>query len=184
MIEIQTYASPVGELILGVYQDQLCLCDWQVRTNRAAVDARVQKGLGCDYQVQPHALHQETVRQLEAFFAGDLTEFDLPIRLVGTEFQQSVWRTLQGIGYGETTSYSDLSERMGNPKAIRAIAAANGANVLSLIVPCHRVIGRDGSLVGYAGGLPAKEALLRLEGSWPRKAESGDGGLFSQPDLF
>lgn len=110
--------------------------------------------------------------QVEAFFLGKRKEFSLPFHLSGTPFQVRVWEELQKIPYGKTISYKELAKRLGDPKSIRAAATANGANPLALIVPCHRVIGTDGSLVGYAGGLSRKKALLELE----RKME-GEGQL-------
>jgi len=106
----------------------------------------------------------EAVRQLEEFFAGKRREFDLPLRLNGTPFQQRVWRALTEIPYGETWSYGELAKRIGNPNASRAVGLANGRNPVSIVVPCHRVIGADGSLTGYGGGLPRKQWLLAHEG--------------------
>jgi methylated-DNA-[protein]-cysteine S-methyltransferase len=105
----------------------------------------------------------EAIRQLRAYFAGELTEFDLPLAFEGTEFQLRVWQSLRGIPYGETISYGQLATRLGNPKASRAVGLANGSNPIPIIVPCHRVIGSNGSLVGYGGGLENKKALLALE---------------------
>ncbi|MCO6057455.1 methylated-DNA--[protein]-cysteine S-methyltransferase [Pseudomonas sp. MOB-449] len=106
----------------------------------------------------------ETCRQLDRYFEGRLKRFDLPLAPRGTPFQQQVWQALLQIPYGQTTCYSELAERIGNPKAVRAVGTANGANPISIIIPCHRVIGRDGSLTGYAGGLERKALLLKLEG--------------------
>lgn len=103
------------------------------------------------------------VVQMEAYFAGELTAFDLPIELRGTPFQQRVWATLQEIPYGETISYGELARRLGNPKASRAVGLANGRNPVAIVVPCHRVIGADGSLTGYGGGLDRKVWLLEHE---------------------
>ncbi|MGH2832764.1 MAG: methylated-DNA--[protein]-cysteine S-methyltransferase [Solirubrobacteraceae bacterium] len=106
------------------------------------------------------------VEQLNAYFAGTLTEFDLPLRMVtGTEFQQSVWRALTEIPYGETISYGELARRVGSPGASRAVGLANGRNPIGIIVPCHRVIGANGSLTGYGGGLERKRWLLEHEAS-------------------
>ena len=105
----------------------------------------------------------EAVAQLEAYFAGERTEFDLALRLDGTAFQQTVWAALREIPYGETWSYGRLADRIGKPGAARAVGLANGRNPIGIIVPCHRVIGADGSLTGYGGGLPRKQALLELE---------------------
>lgn len=103
-------------------------------------------------------------RQMEAYFSGNLRDFNIPMLAEGTEFQRRVWRELQKIPYGQAISYLELARRLGDEKCIRAAARANGANPLAILIPCHRVIGSDGSLVGYAGGLDMKEFLLRLEG--------------------
>ena len=106
----------------------------------------------------------EAVRQLREYFAGTRREFDLPLRLQGTEFQQRVWHALTEIPYGETWSYGQLARRIGNKNASRAVGLANGSNPISILVPCHRVIGADGSLTGYGGGLERKRWLLAHEG--------------------
>ena len=108
-------------------------------------------------------LLKEPVRQLVAYFKGTLRQFELPLVPEGTSFQRQVWSELQGIPYGETLSYGELACRIGNPKAVRAVGLANGSNPISVIIPCHRVIGSNGSLVGYGGGLATKQALLALE---------------------
>lgn len=106
-------------------------------------------------------------RQLEEYFAGTRRDFDLPLSPRGTDFQRRVWNTLAEIAYGDTWSYRDLALRLGKPTAMRAVGAANGRNPLPIVLPCHRVIGADGSLTGFGGGLPTKAFLLRLEGSLP-----------------
>lgn len=105
----------------------------------------------------------ETRRQMAAYFAGELTEFDLPLAMRGTEFQQQVWRELQNIPFGVTISYGELANRVGNPNSSRAVGSANGRNPISIIVPCHRVIGSNGKLTGYGGGMERKEWLLAHE---------------------
>jgi methylated-DNA-[protein]-cysteine S-methyltransferase len=105
----------------------------------------------------------EVIRQLQAYFAGELENFDLAVSPQGTPFQQKVWSELQRIPYGETLSYGELARRIGNPKACRAVGLANGSNPISIVIPCHRVIGSNGKLTGYGGGLPIKEKLLALE---------------------
>ena len=105
----------------------------------------------------------EACRQLEEYFAGTRKQFDLPLHLSGTDFQVQVLEELQKIPYGETTSYGDIAKRIGRPKAMRAVGAANGRNPIPIIIPCHRVIGSSGDLTGFGGGLDTKEALLRLE---------------------
>ena len=105
----------------------------------------------------------DTQRQLEEYFAGARTQFDIPLKPAGTEFQLAVWRALQYIPYGETVTYGDIARSLGRPKAYRAVGQANHVNPISIIIPCHRVVGSGGSLTGYGGGLPVKEMLLRLE---------------------
>lgn len=116
-------------------------------------------------------------RQLDEYFAGRRRTFDVALAPRGTDFQHAVWRALMDIPYGRTESYSGLALRIGQPRAVRAVGAANGANPIGIIVPCHRVIGRNGTLTGYAGGLERKEQLLRLEG-W-RPSESPQASLFA-----
>lgn len=117
------------------------------------------------------ALTEEVFRQLQEYFAGTRREFSVPYELRGTEFQKRVWAALEQIPYGETRSYRDIAQAAGSPKAVRAVGAANGKNPLWIIVPCHRVVGADGTLTGYAGGLEMKRALLELEQNTVR----GDG---------
>ncbi|MFE9647688.1 methylated-DNA--[protein]-cysteine S-methyltransferase [Streptomyces sp. NPDC006365] len=105
----------------------------------------------------------ETIDQLKAYFAGELKEFDLPLRLDGTPFQRTVWEQLRRIPYGETRSYGELADALGNAKASRAVGLANGRNPVGIIVPCHRVVGANGSLTGYGGGLDRKKRLLDFE---------------------
>jgi methylated-DNA-[protein]-cysteine S-methyltransferase len=106
---------------------------------------------------------QKTIRQLRAYFAGELETFDLPLAPQGTAFQLNVWQKLCDIPYGETISYGELARRIGNPKASRAVGLANGSNPIPIVIPCHRVIGSNGKLTGYGGGLEIKEKLLSLE---------------------
>ncbi|KAF1722856.1 methylated-DNA--[protein]-cysteine S-methyltransferase [Pseudoxanthomonas japonensis] len=112
-----------------------------------------------------HALIDLAARQLDEYFAAERQVFDLPLAPRGTDFQRTVWMTLAGIGYGETISYAQLAQRVGKPTAMRAVGAANGRNPLPIVLPCHRVIGADGSLTGFGGGLPTKQFLLELEGA-------------------
>jgi len=105
----------------------------------------------------------ETIRQLQSYFAGELQTFDLQLAPEGTPFQLGVWRSLCEIPYGKTISYGELASRIGNPKASRAVGLANGSNPIPIVIPCHRVIGSNGKLTGYGGGLPIKEKLLALE---------------------
>lgn len=163
MIRIQYYQSPCGELILGSYKGKLCLCDWQNEERRRLIDERIQKGLQTQYIEKESETITNAITQLDEYFNHRRKAFDIPLLFIGTDFQKSVWNELLNIPYGTTVSYAGFSERLGNPKAIRAVAAANGANAISIIVPCHRVIGSNQKLTGYAGGLPAKKLLLELE---------------------
>ncbi len=160
-----TYKSPVGELIIGSYNNELCLCDWRYRKMRDAVDKRIQHSIGAKYKSGTSEIIDLTIVQLEEYFNGDRTEFDIALKFCGTDFQKKVWEQLRKIPYGKTSSYLKLSKDLGNDKAIRAVASANGSNAISILIPCHRIIGSDGKLVGYAGGLPAKKRLLQLESS-------------------
>lgn len=163
IIHIHYYQSPVGELIMGDFNNQLCLCDWRYRKMRNEIDNRILKGLQAEFSEEKTPLLIETQNQIEAYFNKKRTTFDLPLLLVGTDFQQSVWRALQQVEYGKTQTYLGLSKQLNNPKAIRAVASANGANAISIIIPCHRIIGSNQELVGYAGGLSAKQKLLAIE---------------------
>lgn len=162
-IRLQTYASPCGELLLGSYADRLCLCDWTTGTRHARVMARVQRYLKAPFVEEPSELTRRAAQELDEFFAKRRQVFDLPLLFAGTDFQQQVWRNLLKIPYGQTLSYRQTACLLGMPNAVRAIANANGANALSIVVPCHRVIGHNGSLSGYGGGLAAKRFLLDLE---------------------
>ncbi|MCR9253681.1 MAG: methylated-DNA--[protein]-cysteine S-methyltransferase [bacterium] len=162
-IFIHEYKTEYGDLILGDFHGELCICDWKYRKMRDAVDERIKNGLEADYVTKSTSFHHLIIDQLEKYFAGELTEFDIPLKLVGTQFQQSVWQTLQEIPFGTSETYLGLSQKLGNEKAIRAVASANGANAISIIIPCHRIIGSNGELTGYAGGLATKKKLLNLE---------------------
>ena len=164
-IKIQNHHSPFGDLILGSFENKLCLCDWFHRTNRLSVDARLRKGLNAEFSEEKDRIIEAAGIQLDEYFQGKRKIFDIPLLMVGTDFQKKVWQTLLEIPYGKTETYAALSDRLKNPLGIRAIASANGANALSILVPCHRIIGSDGKMVGYAGGLRAKRKLLQLEGA-------------------
>jgi methylated-DNA-[protein]-cysteine S-methyltransferase len=162
-ISIQYYTSPVGEMLLGSFEGKLCLADWRYRKMRTTIDARIQKSLNVEYVEQSSKVIEETITQMKEYFVNERKDFDIPLLLLGTEFQKSVWEGLMQIPYGTTASYLALAKNIGNEKAVRAVASANGANVISIMIPCHRIIGSDGSLTGYAGGLDVKKKLLMLE---------------------
>jgi len=160
---IQYYKSPIGELLLGSYEGKLCLADMKYRKMRSSIDKRIQKGLKAEYIEESSAVIEKTIVQMKEYFVGERKVFSIPLLMVGTDFQRSVWEGLIKIPYGTTASYLELSKNIGNEKAVRAVASANGANSISIMIPCHRIIGSNGDLVGYAGGLPAKKKLLEIE---------------------
>ena len=162
-IYIQYHQTSVGELILGSYEGELCLCDWKFRKSRMAVDKRIKSCLCAEFVEENTEIITLATQQLNEYFEQKRTKFTVPLLFCGTEFQKSVWNELLKIPYGKTVSYRELSANLNNPQAIRAVASANGANALSIFVPCHRIIGSDNQLVGYAGGLQAKRKLLELE---------------------
>lgn len=149
-------ATPVGTLTLIATPCGLAAILWEDdRPGRVPLDAGAYD--------PAHPVLAETARQLGEYFAGDRTEFDLPLDPQGTDFQRDVWRALEAIPFGETRSYADIARAVGRPTAFRAVGAANGRNPISIVVPCHRVIGASGALTGFAGGLEGKEYLLALE---------------------
>lgn len=150
-------------MIVGSFDEKLCLCDWRYRKMRSAIDGRIARGLNAEFVENDTPILRETKRQLQQYFQAERKHFELPLLMVGSDFQKRVWDELLKVGFGETISYLTLAERLGNKNAVRAVASANGANALSIIVPCHRVIGSSGELVGYAGGLKAKQMLLTSE---------------------
>ncbi|MEI9974747.1 MAG: methylated-DNA--[protein]-cysteine S-methyltransferase [Ignavibacteriota bacterium] len=150
-----TEVTLVDGLIVRLVASNLGLC---------AIDFQVSGPIeGTRNDANPIAA--ETARQLRAYFAGRLRRFDLTLDMRGTEFQRRVWHRLEGIPYGQTRSYRQIAVEIGSPLAVRAVGAANGANPIPIVVPCHRVIGSSGKLVGYGGGLPLKKRLLAMEGA-------------------
>ena len=169
IIKIKSYESPCGILMLGSFGDKLCLCDWQVEKHRTHVDRRLKRILNAEFAKGTSEVIEKAMKQLDEFFTGTRREFDVPLLFVGTDFQKTVWNELLKIPYGQTISYGEMARRIGMPKAVRAVANANGANSMSIFAPCHRVIGSDHSLTGYGGGLAAKRKLLELEGDCSSK---------------
>ena len=159
MIRYQHIDSPVGPLLLAADDDGLRLIEFE--------SPRHPMARGEDWQPGDNAVLAATRAQLEEYFAGTRRHFDLPLAPRGTEFQRNVWWTLAEIPYGRTISYAQLAARVDKPTATRAVGAANGRNPLPIVLPCHRVIGADGSLTGFGGGLPTKQFLLALEGAQP-----------------
>ena len=149
-------ASPVGALTLVANDDALVAVLWENENPKRVRLAELVEHLD-------HPILLATQKQLNEYFAGTRQQFDLPLDFEGTEFQKKVWQALLNIPFGETRSYRDIAEQVGNIKAVRAVGAANGKNPISIIAPCHRVVGINGKLVGFAGGLDNKQILLRLE---------------------
>jgi len=162
-INIQYFKTNYGEFILGSYDEKLCMIDFIYRKMRKTVDDRIKKGLNAEFVEQDDEILQKTRLQLDEYFNMRRREFDIPIQMVGTDFQRSVWEALIKVPYGTTSTYLQLAKEIGNKKAVRAVANANGANAIGIIIPCHRIIGTNGELTGYAGGLPLKKRLLQLE---------------------
>lgn len=152
-----TIPSPVGQLTLVAGDTGLVAILWPDDSPR-----RVK--LAPATEAPDHPVLVETATQLAAYFAGTLTRFDLPIEFRGTDFQKDVWAALLTIPFGETRSYADIARQIGRPSAVRAVGSANGRNPISIVAPCHRVVGSNGALTGFAGGLDAKRYLLTLEG--------------------
>jgi methylated-DNA-[protein]-cysteine S-methyltransferase len=130
---------------------------------RTSIDSRIKKFFDAEYEEGEDEIITETIKQLNEYFAGSRKVFDLPLLFAGTEFQTKVWNALLEVPYGHISTYLQLADKIGDKNAVRAVASANGANAISIIVPCHRIIGTGGDLVGYAGGLRAKKKLLELE---------------------
>lgn len=152
-----TTATPVGQLTLVASENGLAAVLWENdRPGRVLLNPL--------REATHHPILKQTHTQLQEYFAGGRTQFSIPLDFVGTAFQQSVWQALLTIPFGQTRSYQQIAQQIGNPAAVRAVGAANGRNPISIIAPCHRVIGTNGKLTGFAGGLEAKATLLRLEG--------------------
>ena len=160
----QTYINtPLGEMIACATDKGICLLEFNDRKNINGQFLKLTKDLKASIIERESEYFDLLRKELETYFKGKLTEFTVPLDLIGTEFQTKVWQALLSIPYGKTVSYLQQSESMGNPLSIRAVANANGMNKIAIIVPCHRVIGSNGKLTGYAGGLERKRYLLNLE---------------------
>ena len=166
-----TMDSPVGELRIVANRNAITAIEFSAgdpgavsKHSSAARAAALSAGRPVGEREDAHPLLVEAVRQLRAYFAGDLKEFDLPLDPQGSAFQQSVWEQLRGIGYGQTASYGEIARRLGmTAAASRAVGLANGRNPIPIVIPCHRVVGANGTLTGYAGGVERKKRLLDLE---------------------
>lgn len=148
-INIQYFKTKIGELLLGSYENKLCLLDYRYRRMRTTVDNRIKKSLNANYLEKDNNLLKETRIQLDEFLSGERKAFDIPILTIGTDFQKTVWNALMQVKYGETATYLDLAKSIDNEKAVRAVASANGANSIGLIIPCHRIIGNKNKKYDY-----------------------------------
>ena len=163
MITTTTIKTPIGNMIAAATNEGLCMLDFEYRKMMPVIKKRVSSYLNSDFEDGDHPLFEQVNAQLEEYFSGVRENFDLPLVMSGTDFQKAVWNALLQIPYGKTRTYMEQAKILGDVNAIRAVARANGENCLGIIIPCHRIIGSDGSLTGYAGGLRAKKWLLEHE---------------------
>ncbi len=163
LVCMQYYDTPCGRLVLASIGEELCLCDWADMPCAAKNRRRLARLLNAAFREEASAVLLRTKEQLDEYFLGKRTAFDIPLRPVGTDFQKRIWRVLLEIPYGETRTYKDIALSVGNVNGVRAVAGAIGANGISIIIPCHRIIGSNHSLTGFAGGLNAKRLLLEIE---------------------
>lgn len=162
MLHAATFATPLGDMFALASAQGLCLLAFTDQAHLARAQAQVQQARGPVHS-GGHGVLAQVDQQLHAYFAGRLRHFDVPLDGVGTAFQQRVWQALQRIPWGQTCSYAQQAAYLGQPRAVRAVAQAHGQNKIAILVPCHRVIGSQGQLTGYAGGLARKRYLLALE---------------------
>lgn len=162
-IWISRIATPLGPMLAGSFGEALCLLEFADRRALETEIGDLERLLKAPARPGRVPLHETVERRMAEYFAGERREFDVPLLMPGTDFQRAVWSALQNIPYGRTVHYGEQAAALGRPRAVRAVARANGQNRISIIIPCHRVIGAAGSLVGYSGGLPRKKALLDLE---------------------
>ena len=162
-IWVNRVSTPLGSMILGVSDDGLCLLEFAERSLLDNQLRFLRQHMGRVFLPGDHPMMQWVKTELDSYFNSNLQEFTMPVQAPGTSFQESVWQALRDIPYGETRSYAEIAEAIGNPSAMRSVGRANGDNRIAIIIPCHRVVGADGELTGYGGGLWRKEYLLRLE---------------------
>jgi AraC family transcriptional regulator of adaptative response/methylated-DNA-[protein]-cysteine methyltransferase len=171
--------SPLGPLVAGATSDGLCLLEFSDRRMLEAQFETVRRRFRASVVPGTNAHLEQVQAELAQYFEGASTRFSVPLRTPGTEFQQRVWRELRQISYGETRSYQALAQSVGSAAAVRAVGRANGLNRIAIVIPCHRVVNKDGGLGGYGGGLRRKQFLLGLERN---HSPSSLGGLFESSD--
>jgi methylated-DNA-[protein]-cysteine S-methyltransferase len=162
-IDFIYHSTGFGGVVLGSFRGKLCLLDFSEQGDMSTAGDRVRRALDAELVERDDDVLRETSRQLNEYLEGRRMRFDIPLLMVGTDFQKRVWDTLMRIPYGVTSTYGQIAKDIGRPRAVRAVGSACGANPIGIIVPCHRVIGSNGELVGYGGGLPLKSRLLALE---------------------
>lgn len=155
--------TPIGEMIAGATDTHLVMFEFERRRMYSTQLERVRAAIGGEFATGTNHVVDQLRSELDEYFGGRRRDFTVPLLAPGTAFQMRVWDALRGIACGETTTYARLAERIGSPTAIRAVARANGDNRIAILIPCHRVVGSDGTLVGYGGGIARKRQLLRLE---------------------
>ena len=163
VVIFQHYISPAGEIILGSFMDRLCMCDWVNENRHEVIGRRLTKFFKTKFELGNNDIIVKAITELDEYFAHKRTVFDIPLIFAGTEFQKRVWNLLLEVPFGQTMSYGEMAKILDCPNAVRAVANANGANAISIFVPCHRIIGSNHQLVGYGGGLEIKKFLLDLE---------------------
>lgn len=164
-IHIDYHKTDIGELILGTFDGKICILDFRYRKMRTTVDNRIKSALKAEFIEQSDPTIEQAKKEVDEYLSGVRIKFDIPIIMLGTDFQKEVWTALLQIPYGRKASYLDLAKAIKKPRAVRAVAAANGANAIALVIPCHRIIASNGELGGYGGGLRVKRQLLQLEES-------------------
>ena len=160
---ITTFPSPVGLLTAGATEQGVCLLEYDVPARTTRQQVKIEQQVGGSFVTGSNRHLEALQKQLQEYFDKARTTFDVPVVMVGTEFQKAAWKALQKIPYGKTCSYFDEAKAIGKPKAVRAVGSANGSNRISIVIPCHRVISKNGKLGGYGGELWRKEFLLNLE---------------------
>ena len=168
--------TSIGIMMFGSTAQGLCLMDFKYRKSFPRIINQIKNYYGKNISYNTTDIIEHAEEQLKAYLEGKLKSFTVPLDIRGSDFQLKVWKALLDIKYGETVSYMDIAQKLGRPEAVRAVANANGQNGIAIIIPCHRVIGSDGSLIGYGGGLPIKKKLLMLE--------SGEKSKFISQDLM
>lgn len=176
VVNLQRIVTPLGPMIAGATKDGLCLLEFADRRMLETQIQRLRSRLNCVLVPGQNSILERAAREIREYFDGRRKEFSVPLLTPGTDFQQSVWKELRGIPYGQTTSYGEMAGRLGRRSAVRAVAKANGDNPIAIIVPCHRVVGSDGKLTGYGGGLWRKQRLLDHE-----SGQGVMGGLSPKP---